>query len=326
MQSLRKRRLLQHPTTWGAGAFAVATVVALVLAYSYVSPPWERIVTFYTDDSATMRPGDEVRIAGVRVGAVKDLSLEANQVRVRLRVDKTAHVGDQSNVDVRMLTVVGGYYVNIDSIGRAELGSNSAIPRERVTMPYSLIRALSDTTDVVQQVNPKPINESLNDIQAGLQGSNIQSLSAIVDAGNSIMSTIERQRGQITSILNVSNQYIDALTDYRDQLVPLVRKISIIVATLELYERGFAKAIDGLGDTVLSLKPVSDFYENHRQEFIEKVRQHQHRVREFVERNGVTIRVLHRLQNLFDRILNAQNARPALLATDLCIPTPGTPC
>jgi phospholipid/cholesterol/gamma-HCH transport system substrate-binding protein len=323
---VKPSELLRNPTTWGAVALAVVTVAAGVLAYIYVSPPWERIVSFYTDDAAMVRTGDEVRIAGVPVGTVKDLSLEQNDVRVRLRVDKTAHVGDRSHVDVRMLTVVGGYYVNIDSAGDTELGPDAVIPRERVTMPYSLIRTLNDAGSVVQALNPQPINESLNQIQSGLTGSNIESLSAVIDAGNSIMSTIDRQQGQITRILDVSDEYIKALTDYREQLVPLVNKISIVIATLDLYSKGFASAIRGLGDTVQSLKPLADFYENHRAEFIEKVRDYQHRTRLFVERNGVTIRILHRLQNLFDRVLNAQDARPALLATDLCIPIPGTPC
>jgi phospholipid/cholesterol/gamma-HCH transport system substrate-binding protein len=77
---------------------------------------------------------------------------------------------------------------------------------------------------------------------------------------------------------------------------------------------------------VLALKPIADSYEIHRVQFVEKVRENQHKFRLFVERNGLTVRLLQRVQNLLDRILDAQNARPALLATDLCIPVPGSPC
>lgn len=323
MQSLKS--VLRNPMTWGAGALVFGTVVALVLTAIYLSPPWQRLITFYTDDAASIRQGDEVRMAGITVGAVKDLTFKQNQVRVQARVDNDAFVGDQSQVAVRMLTVVGGYYVNIDSVGNAPLG-DKPIPRERVTMPYSLIRTLTDTTKVTDNVAPKPINESLNQIQDGLSGKNVESLAAIIDAGNSLMSTIERQRGQVTEILDVSDEFVRAAAEYREPLVQLVRKVSIVIATLELYSRGFAGAIDGLGDAVLGLRTVGDFYLNHRVEFIEKVRQYQERARLFVERNGLTVRVLHRVQNLFDRVLDAQNASPGLLATDLCIPVPGSPC
>lgn len=323
MQSMK---VLRNPLTLGAGAVAFAVVVALVLAYIYYNPPGQsKIVTFYTTDAASIRAGNEVRMAGIRVGTVDELSLESKRVRVQMRVNDDAFVGDQSQVDVRMLTVVGGYYVNVNSIGDAPLGAEP-IPAERVTMPYNLLQAISDTTKVTENVNPKPINESLNEIQRGLTGSNVEAISAAVDAGNSLISTMEKQRGQVGAILDVSNEYMRALNDHRDQISELVRKMSIVSQTLVLYGKGLEAQIDGLGEAVVAIRPIADSYENHRLEFIEKVRQYQHRVRLFVERNGLTVRALQRVQNLFDRVLDAQNARPALLATDLCIPVPRSPC
>lgn len=326
MQSLKSPKVLKNPITWGAGGIAFAIVVALVLGYIYYNPLGEgKIVTFYTDDAASIRPGDNVRMAGITVGAVKDITLEPKRVRVRVRVKDDAFVGDQSQVEVRMLTVVGGYYVNLNSIGDIPLGAEP-IPLERVTMPYSLIRALEDTTKITNNVAPKPINESLNEIQQGLTGTNVEAVAALVDAGNSIMSTVDRQRGQVTKILEMSDEYVRTLANYRGELIQLVRKVSIVMQTLTLYSKGLVSIIKGLGGVLISLKPVGEFYENHRVQFIEKVRQYMHKTRLFVERNGVTVRVLQRLQNLFDRVLNAQDADPGLLATDLCIPVPGSPC
>lgn len=319
-------KALRNPFTLGIGGLVFAAAVALALAYVYYSPPGQNSrVTFYTVDAASIQPGDEVRMAGIKVGTVDELSLEPNRVRVQLRVKDDAFVGDESQVEVRMLTVVGGYYVTVNSIGDNPLGAEP-IPLERVTMPYNLMQALTDTTKVTQNVDPKPINESLNEIQKGLTGTNVEAISAAIDAGNSLISTIEEQQGQVSAILDVTNEYMRALNNHRDELAELVRKMSIVTQTLVLYGKGLEAQIDGLGEAVLAIKPVADSYEVHRLEFIEKIRQYQHRVRLFVERNGLTVRVLQRAQNLFDRILDAQNARPALLATDLCIPVPGSPC
>ncbi len=326
MQFLKSRNLLRNPTTWGVGGIAFAAVVALVLAYIYCNPPGrEKLVTFYSDDAVSISPGDDVRMAGITVGEVKDIALETDRVRVRARIKDEVFVGDQSQVEVRMLTVVGGYYVSINSMGDNPLGAE-AVPLERVTMPYSLIRALDDTTKITQNVSPKPVSESLNEIQKGLTGTNVEALAAIVDAGNSIMSTVDKQRGQVTEILAVSDEYVRSFTQYRGELAQLVRKMSILIQTLTLYGKGLYEIIRGLGDVLIALKPVGDLYENHRVEFFEKVRQYMYKTRLFVERNGVTVRVLQRVQNLFDRILNAQNADPGLLATDLCIPVAGNTC
>jgi phospholipid/cholesterol/gamma-HCH transport system substrate-binding protein len=326
MQSLKSAKVLRNPVTWGAGALVFATIFAMVLAYIYYNTPGQsKIVAFYTDDAASIRVGDEIRMAGIAVGKVVDLSLEANQVLVKARVNDDAFVGDQSQIDVRMLTVVGGYYVNLASIGNTPLGANT-IPLARVTMPYSLVRALTDTTKITQNVNTTPVKESLNRIQQGLTGTNVAVVSTVINAGNALMSTVERQRGEVTKILNLSDEYILALSNYRDKFAQLARKVSILTQTLVLYNNGFSNTIDGLGEVLLALKPVGDFYEGHRVEFVEKVRNNLEKGRLFVERNGLTIRALKRVQNLFDRVLDAQNAEPALMATDLCIPIPGSAC
>jgi phospholipid/cholesterol/gamma-HCH transport system substrate-binding protein len=326
MQSLKSVRVLRSPVAWGIGAMVFGVIVALVLSYVYFNPPGEsKIVSFYTDDAASVRIGEEVRMAGIKVGTVTDLSLEPNQVLVKARIKDGAFVGDQSQIEVRMLTVVGGYYVSLASIGATPLGTGT-IPLARVTMPYSLVRALTDTTKITQNVNTTPVNESLNQIAQGLTGTNVQVVSTVIDAGNAVMSTIERKRGQVTKILNLSDEYIRALANYRDKFAQLIRKVSILTQTLVIYDQGLSGTIDGLGEVLLALEPVDDFYEDHRIEFITKVREFLTRGRSFVERNGLTIRALKRVQNLFDRVLNAQDAEPALLATDLCMPIPGSPC
>jgi phospholipid/cholesterol/gamma-HCH transport system substrate-binding protein len=326
MQSVRSVKIFRNPITWGAGALVFATAVALVFAYIYYNPPGQgKIIAFYTDDAVSIRSGDEVRMAGIAIGKVTGLSLGPKQVLVKTRVNNSVFVGDRSQIDVRMLTVVGGYYVNLVSIGDTPLDAD-IIPLARVTMPYSLMRTLTDTMKITEHVDTAPVNESLNQIQHGLTGTNVKVVSTVIDAGNALMSTVDRQRGEVTKILNLSDEYIRALANYRDKFAQLVRKVSILTQTLTLYNTGFSSTIGGLGDVLAALKPIGDFYEGHRIEFVERVREFLHRGRLFVERNGLTIRVLKRVQNLLDRVLDAQNARPALLATDLCMPTPGSPC
>ncbi|BBX18146.1 mammalian cell entry protein [Mycolicibacterium duvalii] len=318
-------KVLRNPTVWGAGALALMTVIALLIAMVYVSPPGQKTVIFYTDDAAAIRPGDSVRIAGINVGKVKDLTLESDQVRVEARVDDSAFVGDRSQVQVRMLTVVGGYYVSISPIGDTPLGTKP-IPVERVTMPYSLIRTLTDATKITDNVAPQPINESLGQVQRGLTGTNLESVSAVIDAGNNVMSTIEKQRGQVSAILNLSNEYLQDVNNYKDELKDLIRKISIIEQSLTLYSKGLARAMAGFGDIMDGLSPIFIFYQNHRDKALVKIRDWLEKSRMWSERNGVVVRALHLTRVKIERILGAQQAAPELLATDLCMPIPGSPC
>lgn len=316
----------RNPALWGVVALALVVAMAVTAAAIYVRPPGQQTVVFYTDDAAAIRRGDDVRMAGISVGRVDDLTLEASQVKVRATVDGEAFVGDQSQVDVRMLTVVGGYYVNLVSLGDKPLGKN-AIPVSHVSMPYSLMRALADTTKVSEHMNPRPIRESLDQLQAGLQGTNLDAVTAAIDAGNSLTATIDRQRGQISQILDLSDEYIAELTNYREKLHELVSKIAIIEQTLVLYGKGFSQALKGLGEiTDAILVPYGKFWVNHREDFIQKIREWEDRITRWVEHNSRIVPRLRRVRDKIERVLDAQNARPELLATDVCIPMPGSPC
>jgi len=311
---------------WGVSALVLMTVLALTAAAVYVNPPGRKTVVFYTDDVASIRAGDDVRIAGITVGTVKDLELEADQVKVSAAVEGDAFVGDQSQVEVRMLTVVGGYYVNLISLGDKPLG-HTPIPRERTRMPYSLMRTLADSTKVTEEIDTRPIRESLDELQAGLNGTNVDALAAVIDAGNALTATIDNQRGQISQILNLSDEYIESMRDYGGQLTELVTKLSILEQTLVLYGKGFAGALKGMGDIADAfLVPFGEFWVNHREDFILKVREWQDRVRRWVDNNSRIVPRLRRVREKIERVLDAQNARPELLATDICIPLPESPC
>ena len=318
-------KLLRNSTVWGAGALVVAVVVALVAAWLYISPPGQKIVTFYTDDAASIRPGDLVRIAGINVGKVSDLELEQDRVRVRAQVDGYAFVGDQSQIEVRMLTVVGGYYVSIASLGDAPLG-DSPIPEDRVTMPYSLTTILADSTKITENLEGNPLKESLDQLQQGLTGDNVDSIKSIAEAGNSLMSTMEKQRGQLSTILSFTNEYVDAMNGYRDGLQVLIRKISIAIQTLVIYGTKFGDGIKAFGQVLGQLSPVAYFYRDHRAQFMEKVGRYLDTARMWAEHNGAVIRSLRAVQNKITRVLDAQNAPPELLATDICVPLPENPC
>jgi virulence factor Mce-like protein len=323
MQSMK---LLRNSTLWGVGALVMALVVALVVALFYLHPPGQKLITFYTQDASSLRLGDQVRIAGIPVGKIEDLSLDSNQVKVRASVDDGAFIGDKSQIQVRMLTVVGGYYVNLVSLGGRPLGTNP-IPLERVTMPYNLMQTLADAGSLTNKIDAKPIKESLDQVQAGLAGSNEASLSSVIDAGNSLISMIDRQRGQVSAILNMSDEYIRSLKNFGDDLKRMVRKASILEQTLVIYGHGLATALVGVGDIIQVLgNTLGGWYMNHRGEALEKIRDFQAKARYWNDRAGVLVRTVRLFRNKLERILDAQNAPPELLATDLCFPLPASPC
>ncbi len=325
MQSIKE--VVRKPSTWGVVTWTIVTIVALVVAWVYVNPPRQHILSFYTEDSMAVNVGDTVRVAGVIVGKVKRLSLEPDRVKVDASLDSDVFVGDQSQVQVRMLTVVGGYYVTVIPLGDRAIGQQP-IPSDRVTMPYSLIRALSDTTKVTERVAPQPIKASIDEIQQGLTGANTGVLTKILDAGNTVADIMERQSGQVTRILDMSNEYIRTLNDNRELLEYLIKRVSILVQSLVLYGQGFGQALYGFGQVVERVATLVPFYMSHRSDFLARVRGVLGEFQSIADRNGALVGLLRRVRDRMEHTLAAQNngTPPELLATDLCVPTEGSRC
>src|SRR5262249_30352171 len=158
--------------------------------------------------------------------------------------------------------------------------------------PYSLIRTLSDATRITSQVAPRPINESLDQIQQGLTGDNADVLAKILDAGNSVSDVLERHRGQLTSILAMSNQYMHRMNDNRELLKRLISRAAILEETLVLYGKGFSSSIEGLGQIVDKIYPLVPFYFDHRQDFLNRVRGILAEFQTIADRNGLLVRWL----------------------------------
>lgn len=322
MQSLRRP---DSTLLLGIGALLLAAVIAVTAVTLYTGPPGQRPVVFFTTDAASVRPGDPVRIAGVNVGRIDELDLQDDRVRVRALVDRDVFVGDRSQIQVRMRTVVGGHYTAIVSLGDTALGTEP-IPADRVTLPYNLVRTVTDATRITDQVAAGSVHDTLDRVADGLRGDNAHTFATVLDAGNALTAAIDRQRGQLSTILHVSDEYLDALRGHTAELRAMLQKVSIIEATLVVYAEGFGRALAGMGDVLDGLNPVGQFYAGNSASFIEKVRNWQEIVATWAERSGLVVRGLRRVRDKLDRVLDAQNARPVLLATDLCIPLPDRAC
>ena len=96
--------------------FSLFAVLALLLTYTIWST-LERAVpgqtngyTAYFSDASGLHPGDDVRMAGVRVGRVSDITLDRNRAKVTfdLQTDQTICVSLKLNSLWRITNTVFG--------------------------------------------------------------------------------------------------------------------------------------------------------------------------------------------------------------------------
>ncbi|WP_162526709.1 MULTISPECIES: MlaD family protein [unclassified Mycobacteroides] len=314
--------------TVGLAIYVVAAVVAAGVGYFYLQPPARRAVSFLIADAAAIKAGTEVRVAGVPAGTVETVRLGTDAVRVDLSVDDGIYLGDQTSVDVRMLTAVGGYYINLSSSGSVPLGGKM-IPVERTHAPYSLTDLLADSATTARRVDAHQLGANLDSLAGALE-TNPGSVGTIVDGVKSVAQVVNHQQDQLRSILDASSELLHASIANGPVLVALVRQASILVSTLDTYKLGIAAAGMGLRKLFDNLIIATDFYGAHRDWLLDSLK----RVNNALNVINTDIpRIIGNLGNFVNNVRGAVSPGglrlvPELpvLATDMCVPISGRTC
>ena len=113
-----------------------------------------------------------MRIAGVKVGTVTGVALDGpsgRDVKVSFRV-KNAFIGDQTQAIIKIKTVLGRKYLELDSEGTGKQKPGSMIPLSRTLTPFDVYPAFSDLTKTVGAIDTDDAGQVAGDDRADLQG------------------------------------------------------------------------------------------------------------------------------------------------------------
>ncbi|WP_040736248.1 MCE family protein [Nocardia tenerifensis] len=256
---------------WGIAGVLLTVLALLAAAVVYAVPFGEQSYTADFRTSGGARTGDEVRIAGIKVGQVHSVSLVRDHVEVRFGIDRNVHVGDASSVAVKMLTPIGGHYLSLAPQGKEPLGGRH-IPPERTTTPFELTDILDVATPALGQVDGKTLRATVAEVNAALAGQP-DAVRSIIGNVNDLTGVLAERSRQLDSAVRVSDEYVGAIATDRAVLADFVRELGVVAVVLgqrkgeivqvfELLKRFFAvihRPVLAYGD---SLEPsVAEFEE-----------------------------------------------------------------
>lgn len=253
--SSRKRQL-----TMGVLGVGVAVIVMIASSVLAMRPLGTTTYTAQFPEAGMVRSGDDVRVAGVSVGSVERVALAGGHVDVGLRIKKKVHIGDQSRVAVKMLTGVGGYFVDIDSIGTESLG-RSAIPPARVRIPYSLVETFQQADTKIRAVDPAPLRESLAQIQRATSGRPGQ-MKELLSTLDGVVQSISTQKEEVGGFVQTLADYSAAVDRNGDVLTQVMRDMNVYFSTARLNVAGYKRFMSALDTVLKRIIPVADFYQD----------------------------------------------------------------
>ncbi|CAM5277728.1 hypothetical protein STENM223S_07707 [Streptomyces tendae] len=148
----------------GEVGLLVLTLLAL-LAYRVDRLPFGGGTTYSADfsEAAGLDEGDEVRIAGVKVGRVTGVALDGPKVKVTFEVED-AWLGDRTTAAIAIKTVLGDKYLALDPLGSGRQDPDARIPLTRTTSPYDVTQAFQDLSGTVDDMDTGQLAESFRTI------------------------------------------------------------------------------------------------------------------------------------------------------------------
>ena len=212
----------RNPTTIGA----IGLVLIAVLLWAAFNASKLPIIgggttyTAYFTEDAGLRPNDDVRIAGVKVGKVSSSSLDGDRVKVKFKV-KNAFVGNESTVAIRLKTLLGAKYLGIESIGTKKQNPKDAIPLSRTSSPFDIYPAFTELTQTVDQINTDDLAKSFQTLAADFSGTP-ESVRPVLTGLSRLSNTIASRDAVLRTLLAKANDVTKVLADRDTALQQLI--------------------------------------------------------------------------------------------------------
>ncbi len=216
------RRFAGRRSPVSIGAIGILILLMLALSSFYMTQlPLVGAGARYTakfTEAAGLRPGNEVRVAGVKVGEVDDVALDGNRVNVTFRANNT-WIGDQTQASIQIKTVLGQKYLALNPRGSEPLDPDN--PITDTVSPYDVIEAFSDAAGQIETLDTDQLANSMRTLSDAFSGT-AGSVGPALDGITRLSATIASRDQEVQRLLAATKTTSKILADRNDQFVKLI--------------------------------------------------------------------------------------------------------
>ncbi|GAA2554455.1 MCE family protein [Mycolicibacterium diernhoferi] len=224
------------------GVFAAVMIVLIWFLFGIFSQSRTGPTASYSadfSDASSLKSGDSVRIAGIRIGTVNNVELQPDlRVLVAFDADRDIKLTTGTKAEVRYLNLVGDRYLElVDGPGSTRLlPAGSHIPTDRTEAALDLDLLLGGLKPVIQGLDPQDVNALTNSLIHVFQG----------------------QGGPLESLLSRTSSFSTSLADNNHVIEQLIDNLNAVVGTLAQDGDEFSTAVDRLQKLITGLSADRD--------------------------------------------------------------------
>jgi virulence factor Mce-like protein len=235
---------------------AVVLAAILAVALPACSFGGHRSAVYRADFTRAVQvfPGIKVRVLGVSVGHVIDVTNVPGAVRVTFSVDDGTRLPQDVNGAVIPMSLLGERYIQLFPAytgGRA-LTPGATIPVSRTAVPAEPDELLRSLQDYMGALDPQTVSEFVQNADAILQG-NGAALNTLIEHGASVLATLSSKRDDLSQLIVELDRLTVALSTRQAALGRLIRNYDAVAGVLTKNRQALEGTVTGLNDAATQL-------------------------------------------------------------------------
>jgi phospholipid/cholesterol/gamma-HCH transport system substrate-binding protein len=193
-------------------------------------------------EAAGLKSGEEVRIAGVKVGKVNGVGLEGDHVKVSFTSSRPFGTGTRAEIKIK--TLLGSHYLALTPRGPDRQPAHQEIPVTRTTAPYDVVPALQDASAQLAKIDTKQLATSFDTLSQTMQGSsaNVRGTLAGLQKVSRAVASRDDELGQL---LQHTNNLTKLLADRSGDLAVLVNDGSLLLGEINSRRQVISQLLTG---------------------------------------------------------------------------------
>lgn len=207
-----------------------------------------------------LREGDDVRMAGVRVGRVESIELQGDLAKVSFVVQSDQQVLGTTVASVTYQNIVGQRYLGL-SLGKlgdpGHLPPGSVIPVERTDPSFDVDTLLNGYEPLFSVLDPQNADNLTKGVIQSLQGDE-GSITALVDQTSKLTESFAGQDEKLGEVITDLNVVTANLARHNDDLDHIIGEARTVVSTFDARRPQLVDSMGSIAKVVRQLSTISD--------------------------------------------------------------------
>jgi phospholipid/cholesterol/gamma-HCH transport system substrate-binding protein len=214
-------------------------------------------------DAAGLRVGDDVKVAGVKVGRVTGIAVDRQhgQVEVDFVVNHGVEIHDGASAEIALETLLGAKFIRINDATAGDTNfedmasDERVIPVERTKVPFDVFELTRIATEGIEELHTDQLNDFINQLADVTEGRR-DSLTQLVTSIDDVSTAITSRDAQLDQLLERADALSQTLADKDQTLVELIDQSQAILDLIAQRRDDLATSLGEGADAVGQLASI----------------------------------------------------------------------